>query len=255
MKEEIYIIVTSKRIEKFISIIIIINVVSIILETNKNLNLNYKSVFTYIEYISIFIFTIEYLLRFWTANLNKKSRKIIGSRKLGYVFSIYGILDLLAILPFYLPLLIAFDLRIVRILRLFRLLRILKLSRYSQSFKIINKVIVETRPQLAVTLFVALILLVLSSTLMFYAENPAQPEKFSSILDSLWWSIAKLTTVDYIDVYPITSFEKILSTIIAMIGVGFIAFPTGILSSAFIESIHNNEDKKGIDECPNCRRK
>ena len=129
-----------------------------------------------------------------------------------------------------------------------------KLGRFSKSLKTINQVLKETRADLAITLFVAFILLVLSSTLMYYVENDAQPEKFASIGHSFWWAVATLTTVGYGDVYPITAMGKLLSAIIALIGIGFIALPTGIISSAFVDKLRIERIKTDTEvcECPNC---
>ena len=159
---------------------------------------------------------------------------------------------MIAILPFYLPFLIPFDLRIVRILRLFRLLRIFKLGRYSKSLNAITSVLKSTKSELAITGFVAFILLVLSSTIMYYFENEVQPEKFASIGHSFWWAVATLTTVGYGDVFPITTMGKVMSGIIALIGIGFIALPTGIISSAFIERVQKEKKEQKLCTCPNC---
>lgn len=251
MKKRIHNILHSLPVSKFIYGLILINVVALILETNRKLRVDYNPLFEFIEYFSITIFTIEYALRIWTADLHSDIKSIFNSKKSGYIFSFYGFIDLIAIVPFYLPLIIPFDLRVMRMLRLFRLFRILKMGRYSNSFNSINRVLKETRPQLIITVFIASILLLLSSTLMFYAENEAQPEKFSSISDSLWWAVATLTTVGYGDIYPITSLGKFLSAFIALIGIGFIALPTGILSSAFIENLGHINDGESRT-CPHC---
>lgn len=253
LREKAHHILQHNKTSKLIYGLIVFNVILTILETDKALNEKYSTLFQIVESVSVFIFTLEYIIRLWTSDFHESTRQILRSKKLGYIFSAYGIIDLIAILPFYLPLLLPNDLRVVRILRLFRLLRILKLGRYSKSIKIIKSVLRETRPQLAITIFATWILLVLSSTLMFYAENNAQPDKFSSIGDSLWWAIATLTTVGYGDVYPITPIGKILSAIIALIGIGFIALPTGILSSAFIENAQKKESFK-CQKCANCRQ-
>ncbi|MFS4445388.1 ion transporter [Maribacter sp. 2307UL18-2] len=253
MKKQIYNILHSVPATKFIYGLILINVIALVLETNRELRFDYNSTFEFIEYFSIGIFTTEYILRIWTADSHNDIKGIFNSKRARYIFSFYGLIDMIAILPFYLPLIIPFDLRIMRMLRLFRLFRILKLGRYSNSFKSIKKVLNETRPQLIITAFIASILLLLSSTLMFYAETEAQPEKFSSLSDSLWWAVATLTTVGYGDVYPITPLGKFLSAFIALIGIGFIALPTGILSSAFIQNIEPMNDSK-MERCPHCGR-
>jgi voltage-gated potassium channel len=254
LKQKIYdLFHENKVIIKFIYGLIIINVVALILESYEGLRNNYGYLFQLIEVFSVVVFTIEYLLRLWTANLGKKKEK--GRMK--FALSPLGLIDLLAILPFYLPMMFSIDLRVIRILRTFRLLRVFKLGRFSNSLKTINQVLKETKSDLVVSLFIALILLVLSSTLMYYVENESQPAKFASIGHSFWWAIATLTTVGYGDVYPITAIGKFLSGIIALVGIGIIALPTGIISSAFIEKLQMKKAKGNKEdcECPNCGTK
>lgn len=236
---------------KFIYGLIVINVIALILESYKELRDSYGDVFQVIEIFSVIVFTIEYVLRLWVSDLDKE----VKNSRVNFIFSPLGLIDLFAIIPFYLPMLFPIDLRVIRILRLLRLLRIFKLGRFSKSLKTINQVLKETKTDLAITLFVAFILLVVSSTLMYYVENEVQPEKFASIGHSFWWSVATLTTVGYGDVYPITAIGKLLSAVIALIGIGFVALPTGIISSAFVEKIQKKKSKKIECECPNCGKK
>ncbi len=239
MRQKAHILINSKTFTKCIYTLIILNVIAIILESYKGLRIQFGDLFRAFEIFSVIIFTIEYALRLWTSE-----------RKLKFVFSTFGLIDLIAILPFYLPFLFVFDFRFLRILRLFRMLRVFKLGRYSKSLRLIGSVLKETRAELAMTIFIAFILLVFSSTLMYYVENEAQPENFASIGHAFWWAIATLTTVGYGDVYPVTGLGKFLSAIIALIGIGFVALPTGIISSAFIERI--KESKKEKCKCPHC---
>ena len=229
---------------------IILNVLCIILESYKTIKNDYSSILYYLEVFSVIIFSIEYVLRLWTAKYSFPTNSNFKSR-LRFVFSKYGFIDLVAILPFYLPLIFLFDLRVIRILRLFRLLRIFKLGRFSKSMKTISAVLRDTKSELAITLFVAFVLLILSATLMFYFENEVQPEKFKNIGQSLWWAVATLTTVGYGDVYPITRGGKFLSAIIALIGIGFVALPTGIISSSFVSKLQKEKKHK----CPHCGKK
>lgn len=226
---------------KFICALIILNVVAIILESYSDLRVRFGDFFMLFEALSVIIFTVEYVLRIWTSD-----------NKFKFIFSTFGLIDLIAILPFYLPFLFAFDLRVLRILRLFRMLRVFKLGRYSNSLKLIGNVLKDTKAELSITLFVAFILLVFSSTLMYYVENEAQPDKFASIGHAFWWAIATLTTVGYGDVYPITGIGKVLSAVIALIGIGFIALPTGIISSAFADRVKETKFKKNNRICPHC---
>jgi voltage-gated potassium channel len=237
-----------------IYLLIVLNVISIILESYKGLREIFSFEFYAFEAFSVVIFSIEYVLRVWTSNLDES---ISGKgRRLKFVISGMGIIDLLSILPFYLPFLLPFDLRMLRILRLFRLLRIIKLGRLSRSLKTISSVLKESKSDLAITIFSAFVLLILSSTIMYYVENEAQPDKFDNIGQSLWWAVATLTTVGYGDIYPITGLGKFMSAIIALIGIGFIALPTGIISSAFIEKVQKDKkqkiEDKGKCKCPKC---
>ena len=255
MKKKVRVFINyNKYFIKFIYALIVLNVLTLILESYKELNDNYGLFFYSFEIFSVAIFTIEYLLRIWVSDKTKEDKK----ERLNFAFSTLGIIDLIAIIPFYLPFIFPFDLRIVRILRLFRLLRIFKLSRYSKSLKTIQYIFRETKAELSITVFVTFVLMILSSTLMYYIEHDAQPEKFASIGDAVWWAVATLTTVGYGDVYPVTALGKILSGIIALIGIGFVALPTGIISSAFIEKIQaEKKSKKGKkvknkECCPTC---
>lgn len=236
----------------FIYGLIILNVLSVVLYSYREIRVDYENYLEAFEIFSVIVFTVEYVLRLWTADIKYETGSST-SKRFGFAVSKYGIIDLVAILPFYLPFFFTFDLRVLRILRLFRLLRIFKLGRLSKSLKTISSILKETRSELLLTLFVASILLVLSSTLMYYIENEAQPEKFENIGQSLWWSVATLTTVGYGDVYPITASGKFLSTLIALIGIGFVALPTGIISSAFVERIQRSKTEKfKICKCPHC---
>ena len=258
MKNKIFIFIhKNKYFIQFIYGLIILNVIALILESYQELQVEFRNIFYWFEVFSVIIFTIEYLFRLWVSDLEPKYEGSNVMKRFKFATSTLGLIDIFAILPFYLPMIFPFDLRMIRILRLFRLLRIFKLGRYSKSLQTINNVFKETKAELTITFFVAFVLLVLSSTLMFYIEGDAQPEKFSNIGNAFWWSIATLTTVGYGDVYPITAMGKVLSAFIALIGIGFIALPTGIISSAFIDKIHENrtkdEDKKC--KCPKCGTK
>jgi len=255
MKKRVFNIIHNNHIFiKAIYGLIILNVVVLILESYKQFSFSNFSFFNAFEIFSVCVFSIEYLMRLWTSDLEKKYNGNSFVKRLRFTFSSFGLIDLFAILPFYLPFIFPFDLRILRILRLFRLLRIFKLGRYSKSLKTIGSVLKETKSDLTITIFVAFILLILSSTLMYYIENEAQPEEFGSIVHSLWWAITTLTTVGYGDVYPITVTGKILSGIIAIIGIGFVALPTGIISSAFIKKIQEQKEERKICRCPHCNK-
>ncbi|WP_053228332.1 ion transporter [Spirochaeta cellobiosiphila] len=220
--------------DKTVIILISINIISIILESFPQVNEQYESLFRLIEIISISFFTIEYLLRLLTSDLKYPASSRLRSL-LYYVLTPMALIDLFAIIPFYIPFLFTIDLRFIRVLRLTRLLRILKINRYSNSLQLLGRVLNRAKEKLIVTMFVTFILMLFASTAMFYLETDKQPEAFPNIIASFWWAIATLTTVGYGDVYPITLWGKILAGIVALLGVGLVALPTGIISSGFIE--------------------
>lgn len=239
-------------IEFFIAGLIVVNTIAIVLESYHDINSKYAYFFYLLELFSIIVFTIEYLIRIWIATIIYPELSPFKA-KLKYITSTMGIIDLVSILPFYLPYIIKVDLRVLRTLRLFRLLRLLKLKRYFASLGVIQSVIKKTKNEIFVTIFLVFILLVLASTLMYNIEKTAQPEAFQNIGQAMWWAVATLTTVGYGDIYPVTGLGKILSAFIALLGIGIVALPTGIISSAYIEEIRNlKKDKKETCECPHC---
>lgn len=229
----------------FIIALIILNTLAVIFETVDSLFLKYQTVFKNFEFFSIIVFSIEYILRLWTCNLNKKYNQPFTGR-IRYIFSFAGLIDLVAILPFYLPFFIKVDFRFLRIIRLIRLLRFFKLGRYLHAASVIKKVLIEKKEELILSLGITFFLIIIASSLMYFVEHDAQPDKFSSIPETMWWSVATLTTVGYGDVYPITTLGKTLTSIISILGIGVFALPAGILASGFSNRL--KKDK----HCPNC---
>lgn len=256
MKKQVYYLLSVSRkpgdlswfFDFFIISLIILNVVAIVLESIEPLRQNHSSLFFYFELFSVVVFTIEYLLRIWTANcIPEFKEKITGNIK--YALTPLAIIDLLAFIPFYLPF-IGLDLRVLRMLRILRIFRLFKVARYVEALSFINRVIKKKKEELIISLIFTLFLLLIASTLMYYVENKMQPEIFSSIPETMWWGIATLTTVGYGDIYPITPLGQLLGGIIAVIGIGLFALPTGILASGFSDEI---SQKKHHDECcPSC---
>lgn len=228
--------------------LIVLNVIALIVETMSTIKESWIYYLRLFEIFSVIIFTIEYILRIYVSDLifPSLSRLKAASR---FISSGYGIIDLLAILPFYLPFIIVTDLRFLRILRLMRFLRILKINRYNKSINLIQSVMKEKSSELSLTGFAALLILVIASFLMYYAEGDIQPEKFPNVLSCFWWAISTLTTVGYGDVYPVTALGKVLSGIIAVLGIGLVALPTGIIGAGFLEKIGK---VKEINKCPHC---
>jgi voltage-gated potassium channel len=231
----------------FMTALIIINVVAVILETVEPLHKQFFLLFTVIDIISIAFFTVEYCVRLWICTLNPTySHPVTG--RLRYMVSAFAVIDLLSFLPFYIPVIIPLDLRFLRILRLFRLIRVMKLGRYSHAMQTFHTVLEKTKEQLLLALSILFVVLVLASSMMYYAEHDVQPEKFASIPDAMWWAIVTLATVGYGDIYPITPLGKVIGGVVVVTGIGIFALPAAILSAGFIEEIQ----AKKVVICPAC---
>ena len=242
----------SKYFDILILLLIILNTFAIVLESFNSLNSTYKVQFRIFEILSVIVFSIEYILRIWTSDLGFPSKKGKMASVFKYIFSTMALIDLLAILPFYLPMLIAIDLRFLRMFRISRLLRILKINRYTKALSLIISVIKDKKDELLATVFVMGFMIMISSTVMYYFETEVQPEAFPNIVASFWWSIATLTTVGYGDIYPVTAMGKLFAGIIAVLGIGLVALPTGIISSGFIFAITKREKEEKKTVCPHC---
>ena len=237
----------------FIMALIAANVAAVILETVDALAVSYGSFFHYFELFSVAVFTIEYVSRVWSSVDNPEFEGPITGR-LKFASRPLLIVDLLAILPFYLVVAgFQADLRFLRALRLIRLFRLLKLARYSRAMQSFSVVIEEKKEKLVLAFSSNILLLVLASSVMYYIENPYQPEAFSSIPRAFWWGVATLTTVGYGDVHPITPLGQFVGAIVAMLGIGLFALPASILASGFIEQA-GDDDPSG-QYCPHCGEK
>ncbi|MFY0593398.1 ion transporter [Roseivirga sp.] len=237
----------SKRFDTFIMTLILLNVAAVIIETVDSIHDQYSLYFQYFEVFSVVVFSAEYLFRVWACTVLEKYKHPLFGR-IRYMFSASAIIDLLAILPFYLPFVLNHsDGRIIRILRLARLVRIFKLGRYSQALTLISDVVKKRREELIVTLTLLIIMLIFASTLMYYIEYEPDKPGFQSIPETMWWGVATLTTVGYGDVYPVTALGKLLGAAIAIMGVGLFALPAGIVAAGF-ESELKNRKKKDKDQ-------
>jgi voltage-gated potassium channel len=229
--------------------IITLNAIAIVLHTVPEYNRRFARLFYDFELFSVIFFTIEYVLRVWVCVENEKYRHWFWGR-LRYMFSTSAIIDLLAIIPFYVTL-FATDLAIVRILRLFRIFRLFRISRYSHAFRMIQRVVTEKKEELVLSIVFVVFMLIIVSSIMYYVEHAAQPEIFSSIPATMWWGVSAMTTVGYGDIHPITPLGKFLGGIAAIMGIGLFALPTGILVSGFTENIRNQ--KAAVTRhCPHC---
>jgi voltage-gated potassium channel len=238
-------------VDLFLMTLISLNVIAVVLESVPELGASFATEFRWFETMSVIIFTIEYIVRIAVCTENPQFRGAVRGR-VRFALTPLAIIDLLAILPSLLPLLFAIDLRIIRILRIFRFLRVLKLGRYSRSLQVIGRVLASKRADLAMTIIVVALLLTLASSAMYVLEKDAQPQAFTSIPMAMWWGIATLTTVGYGDVYPITTFGKMFAAIIALLGVGIVALPAGILASGFAEELNRRSPAPPPRSCPAC---
>lgn len=227
----------SQVFDVLLSVLIVLNIVSVFIETF-NISETYRNWLSKFEFISIIIFSIEYVCRIWTADFLYKGENRIKAR-IKYIFSFMALVDLFSILPFYIPFVLIIDLRILRVLRLSRILRIVKLNRYTVSLQRILNVIKDKSYELISAVFLLGILMLVSSILIYYIESPYQPEIYKNALSGLWWSLAVFTSVWLGDVYPITVLGRVFCGITAVLGVAIIAVPTGIITSGFSQ---DNED-------------
>ena len=228
--------ITSKLCDYFILGLVFLNIVAVVLESVSSLYDIYAIYFTIFELISVVIFTCEYSLRIWASGAQPSGAKhSFAKGRLKYIFSFHGVIDLVAILPFYLQVLLpGLDLRVLRILRL---LRVFKLSHYSSALEDLFSAIHQERRSFAAASYLLLLALILTSSFMYYAENSHQPEKFSSIPNAMYWSVITLTTVGYGDVSPVTTVGKFISIFTAFLGVSIVAMLTGIVASAFTNQV------------------
>jgi len=213
-----------------IQALIVISLINFSWETLQNLSETTRSVLKIIQVITVTVFSIEYILRV-----------IVANKKLRYIFSFFGIIDLLAILPFYIS--TGLDLRALRAFRFLRLFRILKMVRYNKAIQRFHSAFLIAKEEIVLFFSVTIMLLYLAGVGIYYFENAAQPEVFTSVFQSLWWAIATLTTVGYGDIYPITAGGKIFTTVILFIGLGIVAVPAGLVATA-LSSARELEEKE-----------
>jgi voltage-gated potassium channel len=214
--------------EFFIQLLIVLSLISFAVETMPGLPALYINILDTFEAFCIAVFTVEYLVRL---RLSSPAR--------AYAFSFYGVIDLIAIVPFYVA--AGLDLRSVRAFQLLRLIRVLKLARYSAAIQRFHRAFHIIKEELVLFGFVGVVVLYLSAVGIYYFEHDAQPDKFSSIFDSLWWAIATLTTVGYGDVYPITVGGRAFTFFVLLSCLGIVAVPTGLVASALAKAREEQE--------------
>ena len=211
-----------------VQLLILISLVSFSVETLPDLSPRTASLLGVVEVVTVALFTLEYLLRLWVAE-----------RPLRYVFSFYGLIDLVAIAPFYVS--TGIDLRAVRVFRLMRVFRLLKLARYSKAAQRFLAAFREVREELVLFFSLTLVTLFVAATGIYYFERAAQPEVFKSVFHSLWWAIATLSTVGYGDAIPVTIGGRIFTGLVLLIGLGIVAVPSGLLASALTRQLQRED--------------
>lgn len=222
-----------------VSLLVIVDVTAFILETSVSISSHVKLFVKEIEIFSVTCFTILYILQLWSCVVDPKYSDPVWGR-LRYASTPLVIIDLMAILPFYLMSIFP-QVALIRFADSFRLLRLLKLIRYSAALQTIIRAVLHKKNELIMTLFGVFILLIFASSFMFFAESQEQPEAFPSIPAAMWWGVVTLTTVGYGDVYPVTAIGKLFGAALAFIGIGLFALPAGIIAAGFSEEVQRKK--------------
>lgn len=225
----------------FLVTLISLNVLAVILESVPSLHANYGQAFHFFEVISVVIFSLEYLARVWscTERPGVKFHHPLWGR-LRYMLTPMLLLDLIVILPFFLAMMGTFDLRFLRVLRL---LRVFRLTRYSSALRLLVEVLKDEAANIGAALFILMMMVVFSASLVYLAEFEVQPDAFGSIPDALWWAIITITSIGYGDVVPVTTMGKVFGAVIGILSVGIVALPTGIIASGFNQALHQRKQE------------
>jgi voltage-gated potassium channel len=214
-----------------IQVLILFSILSFTLETMPSVSDEVKRTLHVLDIICLIVFSLEYILRI-----------VVADKPIQYATSFFGIIDLMAIAPFYLAL--GLDLRAVRLFRVMKIFRTFKIARYSKAIERFGRAFKVAKEEIILFSIMTLILLYISSVGIYYFEHAVQPEKFASIVDSMWWSVATLTTVGYGDIYPITVGGKIFTFLVLMIGLGVVSVPAGLIASAFHHIRRDEKEEK-----------
>ncbi|MDO4189125.1 MAG: ion transporter [Lachnospiraceae bacterium] len=222
----------SRAFDVFISFVIIISIVVTFLHTFDELS-TYRPIFSAIEYITTIIFIVEYLLRIYTSELLYPNLKF-PKCTLRYIFSFYGIVDLLTIISYF-SVIFTNGFVTFKMIRVVRIFRLFKVNRQADAFNVVAEVVWEKKNQIVSSLFMIFMLMIAASLCMYGLEHEAQPDVFKNAFSGIWWAMSTVLTVGYGDIYPITTGGQIVAIVIAILGVGFVAIPTGIISAGFVE--------------------
>jgi len=241
-----------RAIDLFVTVLILCNVIAVVLETVDPLRAQYAGSFAAFGYFSIAVLTVEYVLRVWAATaIDAYAGPLTG--RLRFATRPYPLVDLLAIAPFYVGALVVGP-QVLLSFRLIWVFRFARLARRSTAMGTLRAVVRAKSEDLAVAFSGAGVLLLLASSLLYYAERGAQPDAFSSIPAALWWGVVTLTTVGYGDVVPVTPLGKALAGLTAVGGIAFFALPASILAAGFIEVRGTEPERNAPDACPHCGR-
>ncbi len=246
----------SKVIDIFLISLISLSIIAVVLESVPSVEMRYADVFFWLEVVTVSVFTVEYVLRVWSCVESGSRSTKSGSAillRLRFMLSPIALIDLVAILPFYLLIFGTFGNIDMRFLRAVRLLRILKLTRYSTGFDMLVMTCKENIRPLAAAFFILLTVMLLAASGMYFFERHSQPVEFGSIPAAMWWAFSTLTTVGYGDVTPITVGGKMFGSLITVIGIGMVALPTGILASGYAHQIRMRSEQYHVTgHCPRC---
>lgn len=235
---------TSRAVDIALMTLIAASVIAIILESVPAIEARFRAELYWFEVITVAVFSVEYLLRVWSAvEMDKRQPMHPVYARIRYMVSFHAIVDLLAILPFYVLTFGAFGTVDMRFLRAFRLLRVLKLTRYSAAMNMLIVTITENGRALLASFLILVTVMLLAASGMYYFERAAQPVAFGSIPAAMWWAFSTLTTVGYGDVTPVTNGGKVFGALITVIGIGMVALPTSILASGYSQQLKIRERK------------
>lgn len=230
--------------------LILLNVAAVVLGSMADVAARWGRWLDAFEVFSVVVFSVEYLTRLWSCTADPRYAHPLWGR-LKFICSPMAIVDLLAVLPFYLTFW-SVDLRFIRLFRLVRLARLAKLGRYSDATSLLAQVFRSKREEMFLTLGLLVTLTVIFASMMYVVENQAQPDKFPDIPHAMWWAVVTITTVGYGDVFPVTPLGKVVGAVTALLGILMIALPTGVFGAAFVEELNNRRREKHARHCPHC---
>lgn len=236
-----------------ILILIAVNVIVGVFETVQSLHQAYFNFFYYFEAFSVVTFTVEYLLRLWSCTAVERYQGAIKGR-IKLTVSPMALIDLAAILPFYLSAVMKVDLRFVRILRLFRLFRLFRSGRLAESFRTLAAVVKAKKEELGLSLLVVMLVLVMSSSIMYLVEHEQPKTQFTSVPASMWWGVMTITTIGYGDMYPVTPLGRVIASFVGFLGICCFALPVGILGAGFAEYMDQKSREKEAEEAAQAAR-